>query len=523
MLHSLGNKVTTIIKSKNNWCSLLAGFALVFSYAPFSLWWLPFIILPLWLANIAQLPTKQATQQGFIFGLGWFASGISWVHVSIDQFGGLPLFISLLLMLLLCAYLALFPALSCYLASKLTPNKRLHLWLLPSAWLLSEWLRSWILTGFPWLSLGYSQINSPLMSLAPVIGEIGITFVLLVFAVAVTQLLISFFKTKQAVVTKTPIIIGSAVIISILVCQQFSWLSTTGENKKIALIQGNTAQELKWQSGQEWPIMSSYLNLTRQNYQADIIIWPESAIPTIEPLAEDFLTLVNQAAFINDTAVITGIINYNYESKDYFNSLIMLGKKDEDATEGNYYYNHSNRFYKHHLLPIGEFVPFQEILRPLAPLFNLPMSSFTRGNYVQANMVAHGMTFAPLICFEIAFPEQLFANFYPDTQAILTVSNDAWFGNSHGPHQHLDIARMRAAEFGRPVLRATNTGITAVIDHQGNVVDQLPQFEQAVLTANVEIIKGRTPFSQYQRYPAFALALIFALIIWLTTYRQNSI
>jgi len=259
--------------------------------------------------------------------------------------------------------------------------------------------------------------------------------------------------------------------------------------------------------------MLKYLDLTRQHYGADLFVWPESAIPAAEPLVGEFLDMANNAAAYNDTSIITGIINYNFESKEYFNSLIVLGKQYREDTQGSYYYPNRNRFYKHHLLPIGEFVPFEAWLRPIAPMFNLPMSSFTRGAYVQPNLVANGINLAPLICFEIAFPEQLHANFFNNTDILLTVSNDAWFGTSHGPHQHMEIARMRALEFGRPLIRSTNTGITIAVDHHGNIVDKLPQFVEAVLKSTVSLVEGRTPFSLYQRYPTFLLALIVALVV----------
>ena len=180
-----------------------------------------------------------------------------------------------------------------------------------------------------------------------------------------------------------------------------------------------------------------------------------------------------------------------------------MGKKNTDDEQG-YYYNNSNRYYKSHLLPIGEFVPFQELLRPLAPFFNLPMSSFTAGNYVQPNLVANNLHILPLNCFEIAFPSQLAANFTDKTDMILTVSNDAWFGDSHGPHQHFEIARMRAMEFGRPLIRATNNGVTGIIDHLGKVTAIAPQFEEVVLRGTVEFVTGDTPYSQWPN-----------LILWL--------
>ena len=497
----------SFFKSKTNGLSFLAGLVLVFAYAPFSQWWLTLVILPLWLALIDKSSVKTASQASFSFGLGWFISGISWVHVSIDQFGGMPLPVSLLLMLLLCIYLALFPLLAGYLASRFSRDKQLNIALFAPIWLFTEYLRSVVLTGFPWLSLGYSQMDSPLNTLAPVIGEIGIT----AYILAISVVLIKVIQQANNRVgwAMCFIVLSSMIWLS----SQFSWTQPTGETTKVALVQGNIDQAIKWDQEQEWPTMLLYLELSRANYDADIIVWPESAIPSLEPMTQDYLDLVNQSAAVNNSAIITGILDYDFQTKSYYNSLITLGKSREDSSlEGDYFYNHTNRFYKHHLLPIGEFVPFGEFLRPLAPFFNLPMSSFSRGNYVQQNLVAKGKHLLPLICFEIAFPNQLAANLTPQTQLLLTVSNDAWFGTSHGPDQHMEIARMRALEFGRPLLRSTNTGITAAVDHKGQFIARIPQFEQQVLKADIMLVEGNTPYSIYGNVPVYILALLSLLL-----------
>jgi apolipoprotein N-acyltransferase len=226
--------------------------------------------------------------------------------------------------------------------------------------------------------------------------------------------------------------------------------------------------------------------------------------------------MADKSAAFNDSAIITGILNYKFDTKAYFNSLVVLGKKESSDETGHYQYEHTNRYYKNHLLPIGEFVPLGELLRKIAPIFNLQYSSFTRGDYIQPNLIAKGYNLLPLICFEIAFPEQLAANFTNGTDILLTVSNDSWFGNSHGPHQHLEIARMRALEFGRPLLRATNNGVTAIVDHQGNVQAKLPQFTEAVLKAKIKLVKGRTFYSQHWQLvqwflPCFLFFIVFVV------------
>ena len=511
---SLFESIKSKVANPSNWLCFLSGFLLVFAYAPFSLWWLSLILPSIMLYQIKEASPKKAAKKIALFAFGWFSSGISWVHVSIDQYGGLPLIFSLLLMLALCAYLALFPTLAGYLSARIAKNKRLNLWLFPSIWLLCEYLRSVVLTGFPWLSLGYSQIDSPLASLAPVIGEVGLTGIVLIINICVVKIYCFyavFFNNKNQttpmVLSRKSLALPLTLLISIMltsvVLAQVSWTELTGKSAKMALVQGNIAQSIKWQPEQEWPTMLKYLDLTRVNYDADLIVWPESAIPALEPAVQDYLDTVNRSAILNNSAIITGLINYNFESKEYFNALLVLGKKNTEDEQG-YYYNHSNRYYKNHLLPIGEFVPFQELLRPIAPFFNLPMSSFTAGNYVQPNLIANNLHILPLNCFEIAFPTQLAANYTADTDMILTVSNDAWFGDSHGPHQHFEIARMRALEFGRPLVRATNNGITGMINHLGEVTAIAPQFEEVVLRGTVEFVKGDTPYSQWPN-----------LILWL--------
>jgi apolipoprotein N-acyltransferase len=523
-LTRLGSNLSNILRSNltnsTNWLSLIAGLSLVLAYAPFSQWWLAIVAPAIWLAKINQLNVRMATKQGFIFGLAWFSSGISWVHVSIDQFGGLPLLVSLLLMLLLCVYLALYPAVACYLSARFNPKRQFTLWLFPAFWLIAETARGALLTGFPWLSLGYSQIDGPLAAFAPVIGETGITFVMLCLSICLVNIVCAR-QLKRHIALLTLILVAAAAL------NQISWLQLKQRVVKTALIQGNIKQEMKWVPEQEWPTMLKYLDLTQQNFDAQLIIWPENAVPEIEPAAQDYLSMVDKDASLNNTAIITGIINYNVVTKDYYNSLIVLGNKQQHKQEkqvrqqGDYFYGSSNRYYKNHLLPIGEFVPFQSLLRPLAPLFNLPQSSFSRGPYVQKNLVAAGLNIAPLICFEIAFPEQLAANFTDSTDILLTVSNDAWFGDSHGPHQHLEIARMRALEFGRPLLRSTNNGITAIVDHKGKVTGTIPQFEEAVLRADVQLVSGTTPYSYLAGVIRWLLPFLLLSGYYLSTRRKK--
>jgi len=497
---------------------IAAGGVTTLAFAPYTLWWLPLLSLALLVFLLQRAPTaKQAALRGFSFGLGWFGVGISWVHVSIDQFGGLPLAGSLGLMALLVSYLALFPALASWLSYKLQRPAFTPL-LFAACWTVAEWLRSWLFTGFPWLSMGYSQTSSGLRDFAPLLGETGISFLLVFSAAALAQLF-----TPQRVVSRYSyaFIAGLLFLLSPQLVKFNGW-QYSEQQLSVALVQGNIKQDLRWAPEQEWPTMLKYMDMTRPNFQADLIIWPEAAIPRLEPVAQDFLDNLNRAALYQNTAVISGILDYHSQTEQAWNNLIVLGKRYTDSTDGDYFYGHGNRYSKHHLLPIGEFVPLESLLRKLAPIFDLPMSSFSRGSYVQPNLVANSYHLLPAICFEIAFPAQIAANMTDATQLLLTVSNDAWFGDSIGPHQHLQIAQMRALEFGRPLLRATNTGVTATVDASGNISARAPQFTDAVLQDKIRLTNGQTPYTRFGDWPlAIFCALLLLLFTALALLRQR--
>ncbi|MDP5137272.1 apolipoprotein N-acyltransferase [Rheinheimera baltica] len=496
---------------------ILAGGLTTLAFAPYTLWWLPLVTLALLVFLLQRANTaKQATLLGFSFGLGWFGVGISWVHISIDQFGGLPLAGSLGLMALLVAYLAIFPALASWLNHKLRLPVVMPL-VFAASWTLAEWLRSVVLTGFPWLSLGYSQTSAGLKDFAPLIGETGISFLLVFAAAALAQIC----RPQAAISRYSYLLIAGAVFaISPFLNQVKGW-QYSDDSLSVLLVQGNIKQELRWAPEQEWPTMVKYMDLTRPHFDTDLVIWPEAAIPKMEPLAQDYLDNLNRAALYEDTAVISGILDYNVKSREAWNNLIVLGKRNADSTDGDYFYGHANRYSKHQLLPIGEFVPFENWLRNLAPIFDLPMSSFTRGGFVQPNLVANGYHILPAICFEIAFPAQIAANMTPDTQILLTVSNDGWFGDSIGPHQHLQIAQMRAIEFGRPLIRATNNGITATVDASGIISARAAQFSETVLKDTLRLTHGNTLYSRAGDYPLWLLcSLILLPLLLQRTYRH---
>ncbi len=499
-LNFLVVKLTSKLKP---WLALVAGLVLPLAYAPFGYWPLTFVSFATLFFCLQGESWRAAAKYGWLFGLGWFGFGISWVHVSIADFGGLPLAVSLLLMLLLCGYLALYPALAASLAARFSARGLTWFSLLLPAFAISEYLRGTILTGFPWLSPGYSLTDSPLSVLAPVIGEFGLTLFAVAAGFALFQLVNRQWIRAMAIVLPLGGLVGWA--------QSDTQIQYNGKQIKTALVQGNIQQHLRWAPEEFWPTMSKYQDLTRQNWDADLIVWPEAAIPEIEANAEYFLESLDKAATLNHSALITGIVDYQFDTKAIYNTVLALGNKEVDSTSGQYYYQHINRYKKHQLLPIGEFVPFEQWLRPIAPLFDLPMSSFSRGDRVQPNLRANGLNILPAICYEIAFSDLVRSNYRSESDILFTVSNDAWFGNSIGPLQHMQIARMRALELGRPLIRVTNNGVTGVFDPLSGERETLPQFETAVLRADVKLISGDTPFARYGNAPAWWLVSILLL------------
>jgi apolipoprotein N-acyltransferase len=508
--------------------AIFAGACMTLSYAPFNYWPMSFFCFAIiiWLVKPTDENTtvKKSAQLGFYFGLGWFGVGISWVHVAIADFGGLPLIISLLLMLILCAYLALYPALAFALSCKLYQYKRpsssrskyclLHWFSYFSiCFILMETLRGIVLTGFPWLSLGYILTDSPLNFLSPIIGEFGLSFVVLILSFAGYLL----FQTKQVWFLLASL---SILFITLLISPYLSNTQHQDKQVKVLLVQGNIEQQLKWNPDHAWSIMQKYQDLTRKNWDVDLVVWPEAAISKVEYLAGDFLTQLDSTAAFNNTALITGIVDYQFDTKTIYNNLIVVGKRNSDSKQGHYHYLHDNRYTKHKLLPIGEFVPFEDILRPLAPLFNLAMSSFSAGEAIQKNLVANGLNILPANCFEIVFSHFLRQNYQTNSDLLLTVSNDAWFGDSHGPHQHMQIARMRSQELRLPLLRVTNNGITAVYDPIDDIQQSTPQFETNVLKTQVKTISGDTFYSQHGDKPMRFLLLLIFLCAVLATCKQ---
>ncbi|MFM2482216.1 apolipoprotein N-acyltransferase [Celerinatantimonas sp. YJH-8] len=485
--------------------ALLAGLLAPFAFAPYHLW--PLSILSM--AGLFFLIQRVRTpfRIGFCYAIGFYGYGLSWIHVSIYQFGGIPLWGSFFLVGLLVIYLALFPAFSCWLAAKWPSHHSLTFALLgfPGCWLLGEWLRARLFTGFPWLMPGYSQIYSPLSGYASSFGVYGVTLVLLCCA----GLLVCWLSRPRHLI--------SLIVLALIVSggTLLKWVTFTHAHSpvRIALVQGNEAIETKWAPENRMPTLKRYWQLTEQQNNTDIIVWPESALPLLESQASAYLTALDQTLTQKQQALVTGIIHRSATGQ-YYNALIVLGQKTKPGSHSApYQFNNQDRYYKRHLLPIGEFVPFEKWLRPLAKLFNLPMSSFSRGTNQQSDILVNGHHWLSAICYEIAFGNEIQSLISQQTDAILTISNDTWFGRSIGPAQHLEIAQMRALEFQRPVVRGTNTGYTALINSHGQITKQLPIYKTAVLHGEMTPRTGQTPYQRWGLWPVYLFEFIAAMLM----------
>ena len=469
-------KHSVIKQLSTNSLSLIAGGILPFAFAPFYWFWLAPLpiagLLALWLkAN-----PKQAALRGWLFGLGMFGVGTSWVYISIHQFGGTSIPLALLFTALLIVVLALFPATQGYLLTRFFPNNKLSKLLLafPASWVLFEWIRAWFLTGFPWLYLGYSQTNSPLRGYATIFGAYGASF-----AVALTAALIIAIIIRKG---KTRLYCFIGLILLWLLGGTLStihWTKPINKPISISIIQGNIPQQLKWSPEQVAPTMESYKKLTEKNWNSDLIIWPEAAIPLLAQYAQDYLNELDTKAKQHKASIILGVPAQPNNQKVY-NAAIVLG--DGQGT-----------YYKQHLVPFGEYLPFEHWLRGLINFFNLPMSNFSSGPKNQLLLIAKKIKIAPYICYEVAYAE-LVRRDLPQAQLLITMSNDAWFGNSFAAEQHVQIGQMRSIETGRYMLFATNNGITAIISPDGKLIKTLPRFKTAVLTDNVYAMTGATPW-----------------------------
>lgn len=473
------------------------GALAVFGFAPF--YWFPLAILALaglfYLWSIAP-GSKWAALEGFAFGLGFFGTGVSWVYVSLHDFGGMPFAAAVAATALFCALLALFPALAGGLQGHLknTPAALRLMALIPALWALSEWLRGWILTGFPWLAMGYSQPpTSPLSGFASLLGVYGVSLMTALCAGALT-LLITGNRRSQAVIAIT-LVLGSGWAL-----KQVEWVEAVGDPITISLLQGNIEQDIKWRPEQARATLETYSALAAMSH-GKLIIMPETAIPMfITDLPPFYLDRLKALGRQRGGDVVFGMPEEDAPG-EYFNSAFSLGTSSPQT------------YRKSHLVPFGEFLPLRPLLDWILNILHIPLSDFSRGAEVQQPISVAGVKLAVDICYEDVFGEEIIRQL-PQATMLANLTNDAWFGHSIGPWQHLQIAQMRAMESGRTMVRATNTGVTAIINQRGEVEKQAPIFVTTILEGTAQAFQGSTPFVRFGNLPTLLLIILLLLPAW---------
>ncbi len=470
--------------------ALIAGLLFPLAFAPYDLWPLLFVSIGAgyWCQQRAA-SAREALLRGWLYGLGMFAFGISWVHVSMHDYGFMPLWMAIPFTGIFAAFLALFYGLTFYASWRLGRSALVF----AGSWLLLDWVRGVFLTGFPWLYAGYALIDTPFATLAPIGG---------VWLLTLTAVLISACLIRPATHRRnwyTGLAAACALLVLTAVSHTLSFTAPDAPPQKVALVQGNIPQDIKWQLSMRERTQQIYQELTQAIPADTLVIWPESALTNFYQNVSGFLEQEGQQIAERHGGFITGVPwrAASDSGVTYHNSIASIPL---DPGDGN-----PRVYHKQKLVPFGEYVPMQSLIRGLIPFFDLPMSGFTPGSPQQPNLTALGHTVAPFICYEILYPEQVATRSH-DADVLLTISNDAWFGTSAGPLQHFQMARMRAAETGRWLLRGTNNGVTAVIDHHGQVIDALPQFTRDVLYSEYHPRTGITPFMSTGVWPWLLLS-----------------
>ena len=481
-----------------DFAAALLGALLVLAFAPYGCY--PLAVLApmglLWL--IAPVTPRRAALRGFLFGFAEFLCGVHWIYISLHGVGGVDAFVAVLMLVFLVAIMACYSAAACGITAAWAPvaDWPRHLLLFPAAWTFMEWVRGWFLTGFSWLSLGYSQVDGPLKGYAPLWGVYGVSFCVILSAGLLFGALDMRYVVQKRIAAAGAL---SALWAAVTLVPSVS----TSHPFHVSLVQGNIAQDEKWQPEYFEPTLDMYRRLTEKHWDSRLVIWPEAAVPAYEDEVKlDYLDPLEADAVKHGTDMLLGIPTYDPAGDHYYNSVISLGKSDGE-------------YHKRHLVPFGENFEFLPAwVRSVLRSMDLPYSSFTPGAADQPLLEAAGYPVGVSICYEDAYGNEIMRAL-PQAAFLVNVSNDGWFGDSIALPQHLEIARMGALEGGRYLLRATNTGITAIVDAGGHVLSTAPVGEESVLSGDIEPRAGATPASFWGEVPAAGLSfLMLAGFAW---------
>ena len=482
-------------------CAAL-GAASVLAFAPVGAFpLLPLTLGILFLVLRTAASPRQGALYGWAFGSGLFLAGVSWVYVSLSIFGGMPAWLAGLATLLFCLVLALYPALAGALAVRLrSASPTLDALAFAALWTLTEWLRGWLLTGFPWLAAGYAQTPpSPLAGYAPVVGVYGLSFASALIGALGAACILETTAGRALQGRRKAVVAGLAVMLVLAggaLLRGVAWTTPHGAPITVALLQGNVPQDLKWRPELFDASLRTYYQLAL-DHPAQLTVLPETALPAFyDRIPRAYLETLAGLARRQDGDLLLGVPTG--DSQGYANSVVSLGNAP------------SQRYDKQHLVPFGEFVP--PGFRWFMAQANIPMSDFTPGAANQPPFAVAGQRVAANICYEDAFGTEI-ARAVPQATLLVNLSNVAWFGDSLAPQQHLQIARLRALETGRTMLRATNTGMTAIVAPDGAVLGALPPFTRGALRGEAQGYTGETPYVRWGDAPLLALAALIATLV----------
>lgn len=474
------------------------------AFAPFSVWPLSIFALGYLFYCWQNLSAKQSAWLGFLFGLGTFGTGISWMYVSISTFGGMPALLAGFCIFVLVVLLSLYLAVTGYIQTLLAVNSVMRLLIvIPVLWILFEWLRGWLFTGLPWLLLGYSYIDTPLAGYASIGGVYFVGFI----AASIIALLVYCIQ-KRRFIALIPIFVLVAAGFGL---KSLSFTQAKDKPVHVAIVQNNVSLGLKWDAARAQAIVSDYLTVSQQIQDADLIVWPEAAVPFY---ADQLPASFWQQLQSNSADFLFGVLyrENSAQNAPYYNSVAAVSKDDPIS------------FYKkQQLVPFGEYFPLQFILKPFIEMLHIPMSDFNAWKQVQQPVSVAGGKFAVSICYEDAFP-QVWRNQVKTAGALFNVSEDIWFGDSLAPHQRLQMARFRSLETQKPMVRSANNGLSAIIDKKGNVVELAPQFERNVVRGSFRFYQGMTPYVAFGNKLVIGLLsfiLLFSVLLGLLIKRPN--
>nr|VFK47004.1 MAG: apolipoprotein N-acyltransferase [Candidatus Kentron sp. TC]VFK60011.1 MAG: apolipoprotein N-acyltransferase [Candidatus Kentron sp. TC] len=499
--------------------AFVGGLMMPFAFAPFGFYGLTIVGLALFFRVLMRVTPARSFWRGWVFGVAMFGTGVFWIHESF-RFADVTLPLALLLTSALIGVLALYPALfglfaalwsrrSAVMAQESPSSALAHtfftaLLILPAGWILQEWVRGWFLSGFPWLQIGYAHTDSSLAGLAPLFGVYGVGWVASVSA-GVLLLVFQLIMQNESAIRKRVIRVLALLVLTGGLWGGSAWLdpeigvSPVGAPIDVALIQGNIPQDRKWLPSQRQSTLDRYLSMTREQTGSHLVVWPETALPGFYYQFADFTARLRWDTYTGGPDILLGVPTLDGESQRYFNSVAAISGAGETF------------YHKRHLVPFGEYLPMSGILQGMLDFLDIPMSDFSPGPPVQAPFRVAGQIVAASVCYEASFGNKIIASL-PQATLLVNVSNEAWFGDSLGPHQNLQMARMRARESGRYLLRATNTGITAIIDPQGRVTGRAPQFQVSALTGTVTGMRGTTPYARHGNRIVLSALLIVLLI-----------